>query len=158
MSDPGVTYRTRDEIQNVRQTRDSVNYIGHVLVQNGIMDEKQWKVDLRESYDGQDFQNDIKKQVKGWVTDCLKESPPAESELLTDILYGETPDFIRGIEYVNSKTTKPLLYQSCLQEQQLITLVFSTNTQKGKMLQIHKMYVRKELRRSTNEMIPIGIS
>ena len=36
MSDPGVTYRTRDEIQNVRQTRDSVNYIGHVLVQNGI--------------------------------------------------------------------------------------------------------------------------
>ncbi|KNB42024.1 pyruvate dehydrogenase E1 component alpha [Blastocystis sp. subtype 4] len=83
-----------------RQTRDSVNYIGHVLVQNGIMDEKQWK----------DFQNDIKKQVKGWVTDCLKESPPAESELLTDILYGETPDFIRGIEYVNSKTTKPLLY------------------------------------------------
>ncbi|KNB44608.1 pyruvate dehydrogenase e1 [Blastocystis sp. subtype 4] len=56
------------------------------------MDEKQWK----------DFQNDIKKQVKGWVTDCLKESPPAESELLTDILYGETPDFIRGIEYVNN--------------------------------------------------------
>ena len=43
------------------------------------------------------------------MTDCLKESPPAESELLTDILYGETPDFIRGIEYVNSKTTKPLL-------------------------------------------------
>ena len=52
MSDPGVTYRTRDEIQNVRQTRDSVNYIGHVLIQNGIMDEKQWKVDLRGSYDG----------------------------------------------------------------------------------------------------------
>ena len=109
MSDPGVTYRTRDEIQNVRQTRDSVNYIGHILVQNGIMDEKQWKVDLREWFDCQDFQNDIKKQVKGWVKECLKESPPAESELLTDILYGETPDFIRGIEYVNSKTTKPLL-------------------------------------------------
>lgn len=158
MSDPGVTYRTRDEIQNVRQTRDSVNYIGHVLIQNGIMDEKQWKVDLRGSYDGQDFQNDIKKQVKKWMSDCLKESPPAESELLTDILYGETPDFIRDIEYVNSKTTKPLLYQSCLWKQLLIPMRFPTNTQKGKMLQIHKMYVRKQLRRSTNEMIPIGMS
>ena len=50
MSDPGITYRTRDEIQNVRQTRDSVNYIGHVLVQNGIMDEKQWKVRMGEEF------------------------------------------------------------------------------------------------------------
>ena len=58
MSDPGVTYRTRDEIQNVRQTRDSVNYIGHVLVQNGIMDEKQWKVDLRESYEASEGMGD----------------------------------------------------------------------------------------------------
>ena len=99
MSDPGITYRTRDEIQNVRQTRDSVNYIGHVLVNNGIMDEKQWK----------DFQAEIKKEVKGWVNDCLKESAPEDSALMTDVYYGKDPDFIRNIEYVNSKSTTPLL-------------------------------------------------
>ena len=99
MSDPGITYRTREEIQNVRQTRDSVNYIGHIILENGIMDEKQWK----------DFQGDIKKQVKGWVNDCLKEAAPADSELMTDIFYGETPEFIRNTEYATSKSTTPLL-------------------------------------------------
>ena len=99
MSDPGITYRTRDEIQNVRQTRDSVNYIGHILVNNGIMDEKGWK----------DFQTEIKKEVKGWVNDCLKEPFPDDSALMTDVYYGKDPDFIRNTEYINSKSSKPLL-------------------------------------------------
>ena len=99
MSDPGITYRTRDEIQNVRQTRDSVNYIGHILVNNGFRDEKGWK----------DFQTEIKMEVKGWVNDCLKEPFPDDSALMTDVYYGKDPDFIRNTEYINSKSSKPLL-------------------------------------------------
>ena len=83
----------------MRQTRDSVNYIGHILVNNGIMDEKGWK----------DFQTEIKKEVKGWVNDCLKEPFPDDSALMTDVYYGKDPDFIRNTEYINSKSSKPLL-------------------------------------------------
>ena len=68
-------------------------------MENGIMDEKQWK----------DFQNSIKKEVKGWVNDCLKESPPDDSALFADVFYGEDPDFIRNVEYCESKTKSPLL-------------------------------------------------
>ena len=82
MSDPGVTYRTRDEIQNVRQTRDSVNYIGHILMENGIMDEKQWK----------EFQNSIKKEVKGWVNDCLKTTLQFSAPPLPEI--NDLPSFL----------------------------------------------------------------
>lgn len=45
-----------------------------------------------------EFDKDVKKQVKEWVKECLQESPPDASQLTSDIYYGESPTFVRGIE------------------------------------------------------------
>lgn len=43
MSDPGSTYRTRDEIANVRQKRDPVEHVRKLLLDNGLADAAELK-------------------------------------------------------------------------------------------------------------------
>lgn len=44
MSDPGTTYRTREEIQQMRSSQDPINGIKHYLTEWGISDDKTLKV------------------------------------------------------------------------------------------------------------------
>jgi pyruvate dehydrogenase E1 component alpha subunit len=44
MSDPGTTYRTREEIQRMRSTQDAINGIKTYLSEWGVADEKTLKV------------------------------------------------------------------------------------------------------------------
>ena len=43
MSDPGITYRTREEITNVRQTRDPIEIVRKLLLDNGMAKEDELK-------------------------------------------------------------------------------------------------------------------
>lgn len=43
MSDPGSTYRTRDEIANVRQKRDPVEHVRKLLLDHGLADAAELK-------------------------------------------------------------------------------------------------------------------
>jgi pyruvate dehydrogenase E1 component alpha subunit len=36
MSDPGLTYRTRDEVQNMRKTRDPILQIRKIIIDNNF--------------------------------------------------------------------------------------------------------------------------
>ena len=52
MSDPGVTYRTRDEIKHVRDFRDPINLVRDMLIENSWSTEQECKViekDIRKS-------------------------------------------------------------------------------------------------------------
>ncbi|XP_020969552.1 pyruvate dehydrogenase E1 component subunit alpha, mitochondrial-like isoform X1 [Arachis ipaensis] len=75
MSDPGSTYRTCDEISNVRQKRDPIERVRKLLLAHGIASEKELK--------------DIEKQVRKDVDDAIakaKEYPmPDPSELFTSV-------------------------------------------------------------------------
>ncbi|ONK80762.1 uncharacterized protein A4U43_C01F21460 [Asparagus officinalis] len=75
MSDPGSTYRTRDEISGVRQERDPVERIRKLILAHDIATVSELK--------------DIEKQVKKEVSDAIakaKESPmPDSSELCTNV-------------------------------------------------------------------------
>ncbi|XP_057744954.1 pyruvate dehydrogenase E1 component subunit alpha-1, mitochondrial-like [Arachis stenosperma] len=75
MSDPGSTYRTCDEISNVRQERDPIERVRKLLLAHGIASEKALK--------------DIEKQVRKDVDDDIakaKECPmPDPSELFTRV-------------------------------------------------------------------------
>lgn len=43
MSDPGLTYRTRDEVQEVRRTRDPVDFVKRTLLEQEVATEKEIK-------------------------------------------------------------------------------------------------------------------
>jgi len=43
MSDPGTTYRTRDEIKHVRDFRDPILLVKHMLIENSWATEKELK-------------------------------------------------------------------------------------------------------------------
>ncbi|KAH7833089.1 hypothetical protein Vadar_003040 [Vaccinium darrowii] len=75
MSDPGSTYRTRDEISGVRQERDPIERIRKLVLAHDLATEKELK--------------DIEKEVRKEVDDAIaqaKESPmPEPYELFTNV-------------------------------------------------------------------------
>ncbi|MDD2326404.1 MAG: thiamine pyrophosphate-dependent enzyme, partial [Alphaproteobacteria bacterium] len=75
MSDPGK-YRSKEEVELYKTTRDPIDTLRSKLIADGLMDEAQLK--------------DIEKEVKQIVADAAtfaQESPqPDPSELYTDIL------------------------------------------------------------------------
>ncbi|KAJ8564653.1 hypothetical protein K7X08_001113 [Anisodus acutangulus] len=75
MSDPGSTYRTRDEISGVRQERDPIERIRKLILAHDIATEKELK--------------DIEKEKRKVVDEAIakaKESPmPDPSELFTNV-------------------------------------------------------------------------
>ena len=48
MSDPGVTYRTREEIKHVREYRDPIGLVKHMLLENSWATEKELKAIEKE--------------------------------------------------------------------------------------------------------------
>lgn len=76
MSDPGSTYRTRDEISGIRQERDPIERVRKLILGHDIATEKDLK--------------DIEKQVRKKVDDAIaeaKESPMPDSSLLFKDIY-----------------------------------------------------------------------
>ncbi|ONK58330.1 uncharacterized protein A4U43_C09F11100 [Asparagus officinalis] len=75
MSDPGSTYRTRDEISGVRQERDPIERVRKLILAHDVATAAELK--------------DIEKQVRKEVDDAIaqaKESPmPDSSELYTNV-------------------------------------------------------------------------
>ncbi|XP_059655973.1 pyruvate dehydrogenase E1 component subunit alpha, mitochondrial [Cornus florida] len=75
MSDPGSTYRTRDEISGIRQERDPIERIRKLILSHDLATEKELK----------DIEKDLRKQVDEAIAQA-KESPmPDPSELFTNV-------------------------------------------------------------------------
>ncbi|KAL5720349.1 pyruvate dehydrogenase (acetyl-transferring) [Ranunculus cassubicifolius] len=75
MSDPGSTYRTRDEISGVRQERDPIERIRKLILAHDISTEKDLK----------DIEKNARKEVDEAIAKA-KESPmPDPSELFTNV-------------------------------------------------------------------------
>ena len=75
MSDP-AKYRTREEVQNVREKRDPIDHYGQKLIARGIATEEDLKAVDRET-----------RQVINMAAEFATESPePAIEELYTDVL------------------------------------------------------------------------
>lgn len=75
MSDPGITYRTRDEVTEVRQNRDPIEQVKERLLSSGMAQEDELK--------------DVEKTVRKEVQEALKKAkagslPPPE-EVYSDI-------------------------------------------------------------------------
>lgn len=76
MSDPGSTYRTRDEVTTMRQARDPVERVRKLLLDHEFADAKQLKA--------------IEKKVKDEIESCIKQcsqAPQPEVDMLQANLY-----------------------------------------------------------------------
>ncbi|TFY77599.1 hypothetical protein EWM64_g6413 [Hericium alpestre] len=89
MSDPGTTYRTREEVQRMRSTQDPIRGLQRNLEEWGVATEAELKA--------------IDKEAKATVDKSVEEAKasafPKEVDLWTDIYYkGTAPPFMRGRE------------------------------------------------------------
>lgn len=89
MSDPGTTYRSREEIQNMRSHHDTITGMKSRLVEFGVATEDELK--------------QIEKQVRQEVNEATKRAqeaplPTADAETLFANTYipGSEPDWVRG--------------------------------------------------------------
>lgn len=93
MSDPGLTYRGKEEVKTMRETKDCIKLITKRIVDNGWASEKELK----------DVEKRIKAEVQEEVEAARAMPLPEAGELYTDIFFNETPKFIRGAEITTSR-------------------------------------------------------
>ncbi len=85
MSDPGISYRTKDEVANVKSTKECIGFVKKVILDNQVVTEE----DLKKI--DKDIKNRIEEKVEKIINDPF---PPAE-EMIKDIYVRENPPFIR---------------------------------------------------------------
>lgn len=89
MSDPGTTYRTREEIQRMRSTNDPIAGLKQKLLDWEVTSEEELKAIDKEA----------RTYVDAEVAEAEKMAPPEASErnLFEDIyVRGSEPEFMRG--------------------------------------------------------------
>merc|ERR1712184_231362 len=90
MSDPGTTYRTREEIDTVRKQRDPIERLRHRLIQNELCDEKEIK----------EMEKAIRAEVDEAMNQVNDDSFPPEEQAFQNIYWKETPA-VRTVEFPN---------------------------------------------------------
>lgn len=75
MSDPGSTYRTRTEIQGIRQQRDPIENIRKIITKEGVASAEDLK----------NIEKDIRREVDAAATKAREASQPGEEELFSNI-------------------------------------------------------------------------
>ena len=119
MSDPGITYRDREEVADVRKKQDCIQGLRQRIISSGAGTEDELKVCVvcRLCADGilsaamltdtcvslpQAIEKEVRAEVAAGVKAAKAGKQPDLKERDTEILWGEPPPFIRGIEYESS--------------------------------------------------------
>lgn len=96
MSDPGSTYRTRDEIKQIRQTRDPIQHLKQIILKEEVgTDEELTAIDKK-----------IKKEVEEALAKAREAPEPEEKELITNMYKHDQGFLVYGCD--RKKTTSKL--------------------------------------------------
>lgn len=87
MSDPGTSYRTRDEVQGVRQTRDPITQFKDKIIDAGLVNADELKK----------LDDEIKTLVDAATKFCKADKEIAVDELYTDVYSKNLDPLIRGL-------------------------------------------------------------
>lgn len=87
MSDPGVTYRTREEINDVRAHRDPIEIVRKLLLENSWATEVELK----------DIEKKIRADIDADVEKIKQDPEPTPEDLYANVGYGK--HYIRGINH-----------------------------------------------------------
>jgi len=96
MSDPGVTYRTRDEIDMVKSNRDCIEKLKKIILENSVASEKELK----------DIEKKIRADIENDIENIKNDPMPPLKELYTNVYVNDEPHFIRGVEFDQSVILK----------------------------------------------------
>lgn len=91
MSDPGSTYRNKEEVAQVRKDRDCIETLKSFILKHNVTTENELK--------------DIEKQIRNKIEEDIekiKADPLPESSQLYTHLYTDQTPFVRGVEYNQS--------------------------------------------------------
>lgn len=87
MSDPGITYRTREEVNEVRQNRDPIEIVRKLLVENSMATEKDLK----------DIEKKIRADIDAAIEKIKTDPEPTPEDLYAHVGLGK--HYIRGVEH-----------------------------------------------------------
>eukprot|EP00347_Sterkiella_histriomuscorum_P003521 403363982 len=87
MSDPGITYRTREEINEVRAKRDPIEIVRKLLLENSWAAEAELK----------DIEKKIRADIEADVEKMKSDPEPTFEDLYAHV--GTDKHYIRGVEY-----------------------------------------------------------
>ncbi|XP_012140187.1 pyruvate dehydrogenase E1 component subunit alpha, mitochondrial [Megachile rotundata] len=85
MSDPGTSYRTREEVKSMRDERDPIKLLSQLMIENG----------LKTDAEIQQLQSSVNKAVDAEMEQAKADPPPAMSEIVTDV-YAKPLETLRG--------------------------------------------------------------
>jgi len=86
MSDPGTSYRTREEIQEVRKTRDPITGFKDRIVTAGLATEEELKA----------IDKDVRKEVEAAIQTATSDPVLPPEALYCDIYHNTEPQLVRG--------------------------------------------------------------
>lgn len=92
MSDPGVSYRNKEEIDKIRATRDPIEYVKRLLLDNKFASEAELE----------DIQDKIKDDVNKAAVEAKKDPMPEAKELFSDVFSHNRKYLIRNVENKDS--------------------------------------------------------
>lgn len=92
MSDPGITYRTREEVQQKRKTEDPLLFTKQLILDNSVLSEKELK----------DLDHEVKDFVNAELAKAKSGKEIDETHLLDDVYDKDTKVFIRAPNYEDS--------------------------------------------------------
>lgn len=87
MSDPGTSYRSRDEVQGVRQSRDPINLFKEKIIGS----------DLTTADEIKKIDDEIKKSIDAATKFCKADKEIGLDELYTDVYSKSLEPKIRGL-------------------------------------------------------------
>jgi len=92
MSDPGISYRSRDSVAEVRRNRDCIDQL-----KNRILD-SEWATPAELKA----LDKEVRKEVDACVTEAKDSGVLDLHEMFTDVYSDKMPDFIRNVDLQNS--------------------------------------------------------
>jgi pyruvate dehydrogenase E1 component alpha subunit len=92
MSDPGITYRTREEVNEYRKNQDCIVLVRNQILGNNVATEKDLK----------DIEKEAREEIDKVVEQCRKDEMPAPEALFTDIYHNDKGHYIRNCDFPSS--------------------------------------------------------
>jgi pyruvate dehydrogenase E1 component alpha subunit len=96
MSDPGITYRVRQEVSDVREHRDPILKVKKHILEHSIATE----ADLKN------IEKETKAQVEKDVEQAKRDPFPDVKDMYAHVYHANEEHFIRGVEYNQSQFPK----------------------------------------------------